>query len=282
MSRHPVLDSAEHLALFALLEQASGVDFRAYRPAMVDRRIEHRARLCRVSDLGEYAALAARDPAELGRLVDALLIKTTSMFRGGPAFELLRERVLPALFTLRAAEGAASLSAWVVGCSTGEEAYSLAMCLIEARDRAAPGLSLELFASDVDARALDVAASGLVSAVQAARVPGPLALRWLRRDGERFHVTEELRRQIVFVRHDVLDPSCRAPRRAVFASFDVVSCRNLLIHFRRGPQLAAIGRLVQACEPGSILFLGSAEALPEPAARDFVPLSPSSAIYARR
>jgi chemotaxis methyl-accepting protein methylase len=282
MNRHPTLDSAEHRIVFGLLEGASGVDFRAYRPAMVGRRIEQRQRISRAGSLAEYAATLARDPAELSRLVDALLIKTTSMFRGAPAFAVLRERVLPGLFSRRAAEGAPSVRAWVAGCSTGEEAYSLAMCLLEARDRAAPGLAVEVLASDVDARALELAASGVVSAAQAAHVPEALSARWLEREGAELRFTEELRSHLVFVRHDLLDPSYRAPRRAVFASFDVVSCRNLLIHFQRQPQLLAVERLMQACDEGAVLFLGGAEALPEPALREFSPLALSATLYARR
>ncbi|MEO5725990.1 MAG: protein-glutamate O-methyltransferase CheR [Byssovorax sp.] len=277
-----MLDSPEHRDLFARLHGASGVDFEAYRPAMVARRIEHRMRISRASSLTEYAALLGRDPLELARLLDALLIKTTAMFRGEQAFAALRDRVLPGLLARRAAEGATCVRAWVAGCSTGEEAYSLAMCLLEARDRAAPQLGVEVLASDVDARALELAASGVVSASQAARVPEALSTRWLREDGEGYRATEELRSHLVFVRHDVLDPASRAPRRAVFASFDVVSCRNLIIHLQRQPQLEVVGRLARACEEGSVLFLGSAETLPEPLLREFVPLAPSASLYARR
>ena len=282
MNRHPALDSAAHRSLFALLERDSGVDFRAYRLAMVDRRIEHRIRLSRAASLVEYAAMLERDPAELARLIDAILIKTTSMFRGAAAFAALRERVLPGLLARRAAEGALSFRAWVVGCSTGEEAYSLAMCLLEARDRVAPRLAIEVLASDVDARALDAAASGVVSTIQVARVPEELSLRWVQRDGGRHRFTEELRSHLVFARHDVLDPASRAPRCAVFASFDLVSCRNVLIHLQRGPQVEVVGRLVQACEAGSVLFLGSAETLSEQVLREFVPMVPSASIYAMR
>lgn len=277
-----MLDSPEHRELFARLHGASGVDFQAYRPAMVGRRIEHRMRITRASSLTEYVALLGREPLELARLLDALLIKTTAMFRGGQAFAALRDRVLPGLLSRRVAEGATCVRAWVAGCSTGEEAYSLAMCLLEARDRAATRVEIEVLASDVDARALEVAASGAVSASQAARVPEALSARWLREEGEGYRAVDELRSHLVFVQHDVLDPAHRAPKRAVFASFDLVSCRNLIIHFQRQPQLEVVGRLAQACEEGSVLFLGSAETLPDPLLRDFVPLAPSASLYARR
>ena len=277
-----MLDSPEHREVFARLHGASGIEFQAYRPAMVGRRIEHRMRISRAGSLTEYVALLGREPLELARLLDALLIKTTAMFRGEQAFAALRDRVLPGLLARRAAEGATCVRAWVAGCSTGEEAYSLAMCLLEARDRWAPGLEIEVLASDVDARALELAASGVVSASQAAKVPEALSRRWLREDEEGYCVTEELRSHLVFVRHDVLDPAYRAPKRAVFASFDLVSCRNLIIHFQRQPQLEVVGRLAQACEEGSVLFLGSAETLPDSLLREFVPLAPSASLYVRR
>ena len=276
------LDSPQHRRLLELVRAASDIDFTAYRTSTVVRRIEHRMRLSGTLTLAAYAALVERDGAELARLVDALLIKTTSMFRDATTFAALRELVLPALISRRASEGATSLSVWVVGCSTGEEAYSLAMCLHEAGERLAPSMELVMLASDVDAGALESAARGVLSAEQAAKVPEPLATRWLVPDGPAHRIADELRETIVFARHDVLDPRRRTPPQSIFASFDLVCCRNVLIYLDGATQATALRRLVDVCEPGSILVLGQSETLPNPLAPRFFSLAPPKPIFGLR
>src|ERR1700722_3537669 len=176
-------DSAEHRCLIDLVGAASGVDFTAYQAPTVVSRIEHRMRRSAAPTLGAYLALVEHDPVEMGRLVDALLIKTTSMFRDPATFAALRDRVLPALLSRRAREGATSVSAWVVGCSTGQEAYSLGMCLLEAAERIVPTMGVVVLASDVDANALARASDRVLSVAEATRVPEALASRWLVREG---------------------------------------------------------------------------------------------------
>lgn len=204
------------------------------------------------------------------------------MFRDPHTFACLRFRALPQLVAERAAQGIAAVRAWVAGCSTGEEAYSLAMCLIEAAEKLPSPLEIVVLASDVDASALALAARGEISSAVAASVPEPLAQRWLIRDGQGFRVAEELRRRVVFVQHDILDPSLRVPSQAVFAAFDLVSCRNLLIYLDDQAQAEVTDRLVGACEPGSILVLGGSESMTESVEHGFERLGARTSIYRRR
>jgi chemotaxis methyl-accepting protein methylase len=280
-SRYPT-DSSEHGSLLALASEAAGVDFTAYRVATIARRVLHRMRATGARDLASYVALIQRDAVELALLADALLIKTTSMFRDASTFAALRDTVLPALCARRAGEGATSLSAWIVGCSTGEEAYSLSMCLLEAVERTSPAMGVVVLASDADTGALDRASQGHLPVKQAANVPEALAARWLVEHGTGYRVSDTLRRALVFDRFDALDPTRRTPRRSVFASFDVVSCRNLLIYLDEAAQTRLAQRLVGACEPGSVLILGTSESLPEPLARQCEPVPSAVSVFVRR
>jgi chemotaxis methyl-accepting protein methylase len=278
---YPV-DGPEHRALLALASQAAGVDFAAYRVPTLVRRILHRMRASSAPDLASYLALLRCHAAEVDHLVNALLIKTTSMFRDPGTFAALRESVLPALCARRAGEGATSLSAWVLGCSTGEEAYSLAMCLLEATEKTSPTMDIVVLACDADPGVLERASRGSLSREQAARVPEALAARWLVDDSDGYSISDELRSALVFDRYDALDPSRRTPRRSVFASFDVVSCRNLLIYLEKEAQASLAVRLADACEPGSILVLGTSESLPDALSRKFTPVPSAESVLVGR
>jgi two-component system CheB/CheR fusion protein len=237
--------------ILELAVHRSGVDFRAYKLATLVRRIEHRTELTGQRTLAAYLDLLAASPEEIPRLVAALLVKTTEMFRGAATFDVLRTRALPELFARREGEGASELRAWVPACSTGEEAWSLAMCLLEARERAAAAVA----------------------------VPPELAARWLAPHEQGLEVTAEVRSVVTLARHDLLDPRRPTPRESVFASFDLVSCRNLLIYLRPEAQARVAARLVAACEPGSLLVLDESEAPPRVVAPRLERMAPVSAVY---
>jgi two-component system, chemotaxis family, CheB/CheR fusion protein len=281
MPEYP-LESPEYGRVLALLRATCGLDFTAYRSPTVVRRIENRMLMTGMPTLTAYAGLVERDPEELAQLISAILIKTTSMFRDADVFTALRDRVLPALVSRRAREGVRTLSAWVVGCSTGEEAYSMGMCLLEAGEKVASPMDFVMVASDVDADVLERAARGVLTLEQAGPVPEPLANRWLLRHEGGYRISEELRELIVFTRHDLLDPHRRSPPASTFASFDLVCCRNVLIYLGKDARARALKRLVDVCEPGSILVLGESETLPQPLAARFFSLAPPTAIFGLR
>jgi chemotaxis methyl-accepting protein methylase len=248
-----------------ILEQASraaGVDFDAYKAGTLQRRVAHRMALTGCVTLQDYRARIERGPAEVPRLLDALLIKTTEMFRGASTTRVLRERALPELLIRRAREGAMELRAWVPACATGEEAFSLAMGLLEARERAGVALTVRVLASDIDCTALEHAARGVLRPECITAVPPDLAARWLEPHPRGWSVTGEARAAVRVVRHDLLDPHRPTPPEAVLATFDVVSCRNVLIYLKPEAQERVVSRLIAACEPGSLLVLGESESPP--------------------
>jgi chemotaxis methyl-accepting protein methylase len=241
------------------LVQQSGVDLLSYKPSVLRRRLAQRARALGLGGLEDYDRLLARRVGESAAFMPRLLNQTTSMFRHPGSTSVLRAHALPSLLARRAAEGARSVRAWVAGCSSGEEAYSLSMCLLEARERVGSDLELVVFATDIDDAALARASRGIVSAESGARVPAELASRWLSSSEQEHRICGEARSIVSFSRHDLLAPGAPAPRSAVLASFDLVSCCNVLIYLQPEARRRVLARLVSACEPGSLLVLGRAE-----------------------
>ncbi len=271
-------DDDEIARIVDLLSATSGVDFTAYKPGTLGRRIRTRAALAGAPDLTDYLALLERDAAERCLLLHAALVKTTSMFRDEAVFEALRGEALPALVADRVAAGARTLRAWVPACSTGEEAYSVAMCLREATE--AWPIAPSVLASDVDRAALERVARAVYPSEAAAAVPPHLAARWLEPAGDDLvRVREPVRAMVTSSYHDLLDGAYAAPREAVVAAFDLILCRNVLIYLRPAAQERVLLRLLKASTPGALVVLGHVEAPPERLRGEFVELAPRLSIY---
>ena len=270
--------------VLAFLADERGVDFRDYRPAMIERRLAARLAATGALDVDAYLARLTADPDEADRLIAALVVRVTGFFRDPAVFDALEASVVPGLLASLGAQG--TLRAWVAGTATGEEAYSLAMLLgraVEAR----PGASFDVIASDIDAAALETARLGCYAREAAEAVPEPLRGRFLEPDPDApgaaagVRVVASLRDRIRFARHDLMGPRL-APREAVMADFHVVFCRNVLIYFTRQLQGRAFERFAAALSPGGILVLGGAESVPESARASFAVVDPALRIYRRR
>ncbi len=269
--------------ILELAKNASGVDFVRYRPSTMQRRTELRMAMSDCANAASYLALLAAAPAEMKALVDALLVKTTWMYREAPTFELLRERALPELFARRAAEGAKALVAWVPGCSTGEEAYTIAMCLDEAQRKAEAQLAFQVFASDVDLGALAKARAAVYAESSLAELPKIFFDRHLvpfTQGHQAFaRVSDALRARVVFAQHDALRSAHVAPTEAGVASFDLVSCRNLLVYLQPSAQEELVTRLLKTCSRGSILVIGDSEAFRAASKAELLPIEPKIPVF---
>ncbi|HEU4410026.1 MAG TPA: CheR family methyltransferase [Polyangiaceae bacterium] len=264
--------------LIAAVRRATGVDVAPFKREALVRKLLELSAAEGAATLDEYAARLEGDPAAAAKAAGALLNKTTSMFRDPAAFGLLRA-TLPELLARRRGEGSTALRAWVAACATGEEAYSIAMCLADEIERQGAPMEPSVVASDVDAAALARAASGLVDEAGAARVPAPLAERWLVREGAGRRVAPGLRARVRFARHDLISSPLPAPAEAAFASFDLVSCRNLLIYLEPSAREGVLARLVKACARGALLWLGDAEWAPESFAGQLAPVAGPASLY---
>ena len=239
-------------AVIALVAQTAPQDVTLYKTGTIHRRIARRMALagCRPEETDRYLAMLRADGAELARLAQDLLIHVTGFFRDPAVFEHLRAIALPELIAELPADR--PLRVWVAGCSTGEEAYSLAMICIEAMEEAGSQAGLQIFASDIDPDAVAAARDGFYPADIAGTVSEERLARFFEAEAGGWRVRPELRDMIVFTVADLLsDPP--------FSRIDLIACRNVLIYLGPEAQRRVIGLCVFALRRGGLLLLGAAE-----------------------
>jgi two-component system CheB/CheR fusion protein len=237
--------------LLALLRTRTKFDFRCYRKKMLMRRVERRMGLTHIQNVAEYMAYLREHPDEVKQLVRDLLISVTSFFRDPDAFQALKAEVIAPL--LEAKEADAPLRVWVSSCATGEEAYSLAMLFLEEMNASQTACHLQVFATDVDAEALEVARHGVYSESIVADVsPERLARFFTKTDESSYQISKLVRELMVFAPQNLVAD-------APFSKLDLVSCRNLLIYLEPEVQKKVITLLHFALNEGGYLFLGPSE-----------------------
>ena len=252
------LDGEERQRLqkvFAQIRSRTGRDFSRYKRSTILRRITRRMQLRHLEELEDYLGVLREDPEEVRDLADDLLINVTSFFRDPEVFEKLAQDVVPALFTDRSPDD--PVRVWSVGCATGEEAYSLAMLLIEEAGRHDVAPPVQVFASDLHERSLGRARDGFYPGdVETDVSPDRLRRFFCKEDGG-YRVRKEVREAVVFAPHNLLsDPP--------FSKLDLVSCRNLLIYLQRPAQRDVVELFHYALRPGGALVLGTSETADAP------------------
>ncbi|HEX2733954.1 MAG TPA: chemotaxis protein CheB [Polyangiaceae bacterium] len=238
-------------AALSFLQQTYGIDFSHYKPSTVIRRIERRLQLTHASSLEDYVERVAKDPEELDLLFRDLLIGVTRFFRDEEAFACLEDRVIPELLDRLAPNDEVRI--WVAGCATGEEAYSIAILVLEELSRRKDNRRLKLLATDVHRGSLDFASRGLYSKDRIATVREDLLARYFDERGPNYQVSSDLRQYVVFAPHNVV-------KDAPFTRIDLVSCRNLLIYLQPSAQKKVLNLLHFALKRQGVLFLGPSEA----------------------
>lgn len=237
-------------AILATLRTRTGHDFRFYKRATMLRRIERRLQVNGVPDLIAYRDLLRDNSRETAALLKDMLIGVTSYFRDREAFESLERGVLPALFQNKA--DGDQVRAWVAGCSSGEEAYSLAMLLCEQREALHSSANIQVFATDIDESAVARARAGLYPESIMTDVRPSTLRKFFTKMDSRYEVVKSVREKILFAMHNVL-------RDPPFSRLDLVSCRNLLIYLDRGVQNQVLEMFHYALYPNGYLFLGTSE-----------------------
>ncbi len=240
--------------IIILLRGHTGHDFSLYKRSTIYRRVERRMGLHQLAKLGQYVHYLRDNPPELELLFKELLIGVTNFFRDPAAWEQLRDEVLPQLLADRSARPA--LRAWVTGCSTGEEAYTLAMIFKEALDQLKPkrNYTLQIFATDIDLDAVNKARQGSYPAAIATSVSPERLDRFFIEEGRGFRVSKEIREMIIFAPQNlIMDPP--------FTKLDFLTCRNLLIYFTPELQKQLFPLFHYSLNAGGVLLLGSAETI---------------------
>jgi two-component system CheB/CheR fusion protein len=250
----PRHDPQRLVAILRLLQSRGCHDFFLYKRSTLLRRIERRMGIHRITDMRAYAELLARDDAELDLLAKELLIGVTAFFRDTPVWHALKHEVLPGL--LKAHGDGWHMRAWVAGCSTGEEAYSMAITFREVVE-AHPGLancSLQVFATDLSKDAIDRARRGVYPAAISGEVSAQRLKRFFTPLDGGWRIAKEVREMVVFAPHDLtVDPP--------FTRLDLLSCRNLLIYLTAPLQRRLLPLFHYSLRPDGVLLLGSSETI---------------------
>jgi two-component system CheB/CheR fusion protein len=249
-----VKDKSAFEKIIILLRTHTSNDFSLYKKNTVYRRIERRMGIHKIDDIYSYVHFLQDNPKEVHILFKELMIGVTSFFRDSPVWDKLKEKAIPAL--IHKQKTSATFRAWVPGCSTGEEAFSLAIIFREVLEKARPneGFSLQIFATDLDNDAIDTARKGMFSANIAADVSPKRLSRFFTKTEEGYRINTEIRETIVFAQHNII-------MHPPFTNIDIISCRNLLIYMDTELQRKLLGLFYYSLNPDGILLLGTSESL---------------------
>jgi two-component system, chemotaxis family, CheB/CheR fusion protein len=238
--------------IILLLKIHSGNDFSQYKENMIYRRIERRMSIHGINKISLYVSYIEDNPGEIDILLKEMLISVTDFFRDPEVWDKLKELVIPQIID-KSKDGSV-IRAWVPGCSTGEEAYSLAMIFREVMDKAAPrrNFSMQIFGTDLSSEAIDIARKGIFPERIASELPQTRLNRFFTKVEGFYRINTVIREMIVFAQHNIIS-------HPPFTKMDLISCRNLLIYVNPDLQKKILGQFYYSLNAGGIMVLGSSE-----------------------
>ncbi|MGJ5674206.1 MAG: chemotaxis protein CheB [Nostochopsis sp.] len=240
--------------IFAILSTATGVDFTHYKQTTLKRRIDRRMLLYKLECLEDYVQYLQNNPDEVQALYYEILISVTSFFRDPEAYQGLKERVLPAISKGKSVD--LPIRIWVPGCATGEEVYSIAICLLEFLENVFPKPAIQIFATDINETAIEKARLGIYKQSQIVDVSPERLRRFFNQVEGGYQISKSIRELCVFARQNLIsDPP--------FSNLDLISCRNVLIYFESVLQKQVMPIFHYSLKPTGFLMLGIAESAGE-------------------
>jgi two-component system, chemotaxis family, CheB/CheR fusion protein len=249
-----IKDKSSLEKIIILLRTNTGNDFSLYKKNTVYRRIERRMGVHKIDKISSYVHFLQENPKEANILFKELMIGVTNFFRDAPVWEKLKETVIPNI--IKNQQEGSVLRAWIPGCSTGEEAFSLAIVFKEALEKLNPkaGISLQIFATDLDNEAVETARKGQFTTNITADVSSDRLSRYFIKTDEGYRINTEIREMVVFANHNII-------MHPPFTRIDILSCRNLLIYMDTELQKKLFGLFYYSLNPDGVMLLGSAETL---------------------
>ncbi|HYX22760.1 MAG TPA: CheR family methyltransferase [Thermoanaerobaculia bacterium] len=244
--------ASDFVKLLEYLKSARGFDFSGYKLSSLIRRVQKRMQQAGIASYADYVDFLEVHPDEFSPLFNTVLINVTAFFRDPPAWRVLAEKVVPQVLADKGAD--APIRCWSAGCASGEEAYSLAIVLAEALGEDELRRRVKIYATDVDEEALAQARHGSYAASRLHDVPEELRARYFEPAGERHVFRPDLRRVLIFGRHDLMQD-------AAISHLDLLVCRNTLMYFNSETQAKILARFHFALNRHGFLFLGKAETL---------------------
>ena len=236
--------------IYTILKNASGIDFTYYKRSTILRRIERRMLVTHTSTLADFARLLGDNPEEVNILTREIFIGVTSFFRDPALFEKLKYNAIYKI--VEKAKEDEPIRVWSAGCSTGEEAYSIAILFQEVMEELEVQRDVKIFATDVDSRAIETAGKGVFSENITEDVTPERLAKYFYRQNDQYHIDKGIRRMIIFATHNMFaDPP--------FGKLDLISCRNVMIYFQPVMRRGLFAIFHSALKNGGFLFLGKSE-----------------------
>ena len=258
--------------IFAILKSISNVNYTYYKQTTILRRIERRMVVNHKDNLESYVDYLVANPEEAKILAREVLIGVTNFFRDAEYFDMLKERAVKPILTKAQAKADEPVRVWIAGCSSGEEAYSVAILFMEVMEECGMKHSVKIFATDLDAESIAVASRGVYGENIAEDVSISRLSRYFTKKNNKYTVSHDLRKMIIFSPHNVFqDPP--------FGRLDLICCRNLLIYFQPILQKELFGIFHMAMKDGAFLFLGKSEAINAKYEDVFVPVCTKEKIF---
>ena len=258
--------------LLEYLRRARGFDFAAYKRSTLQRRMQKRLQTVGVDNYAEYSDYLEVHPDEFAALFNTILINVTDFYRDPAAWDVIRDNVIPRILSAKAPDE--PVRVWSAGCAAGQEAYSIAMLLVEALGEGAYRQRVKIYATDVDQEALNEARPSTYTEQQVAAVPAALRDKYFDRVNDHYSFRKDLRRSVIFGRHDLLND-------APISRVDLLICRNTLMYFNAEAQTRVLARFEFALNGTGYLFLGKAEVMLSRSTA-FVPLDIKRRIFSKR
>jgi two-component system CheB/CheR fusion protein len=238
--------------ILAILRLQYGVDFSAYKESTVNRRLSRRMVINQIDEMENYVKMLRTNKTEMESLFFDLLIGVTSFFREPKAFDLLNKEVFPILLEDKTRQFTVRI--WVPGCSTGEEVYSIAICLREYLERKGTIVNVQIFGTDVSDKNIEKARAGLYPETIADDVSEERLKQFFAKSNGHYQINKSIRDMCIFAKQDLT-------RDPPFSNLDIVSCRNVLIYFKPQIQRRIIPLFHFALKPGGFLLLGKSESI---------------------
>ena len=239
--------------ILTIIRSQTNYDFLPYRRQTLTRRIIKRLKANKIENLKEYIELLEVDTNEQRTIVNEFLIGVTKFFRDNASFEVIEKRVIPEIVK-KSFKERQNIKAWSVGCSSGEEAYSVAILFEEAMERLEMPVPYKVFATDIDGQAIDAGSKGVYKKDIISDIPKAILEKYFINKKEAFQIIPEIRKNIIFSKHNIL-------QNPPFNKMDLISCRNMLIYLNNKAQKKTLANLRFALKRHGFLFLGSSESL---------------------
>ena len=256
------------------VKEHRAVDFNAYRPDTIKRRLDLRINSVGAPDYNSYLYCLKENPHEIEGLIDTLTIKVSHFFRNPFVFEAIARVVLPDFIERRNGDG---LRVWCAGCARGEEAYSMAILLNEIMREELLFTYLFLLATDIDINALNDGQNAVYTNEALSETKKGYFDRYFTAEGDSYRVKDEIRSMVTFASHDIT--TCKPPKEGIFSKYHIIICRNILMYLSRDMQERVSLSLSESLLNNGYLILGEAEVIPQQLSEDFHEVIPHTKIF---